>query len=105
MDILYKYVTADLALTCLPDVGDGTLRATQPSALNDPFECAVMILFVDRGEPERDREYARVLTTINENSPVTDDEVRRARERHGSLYLREVGCETIFHAIWRRFFF
>ena len=42
MDTLYKYVTSDRALTCIPEVGDGTLRATQPAALNDPFECAVM---------------------------------------------------------------
>ena len=38
MDLLYKYVSAERALTCLPEIGDGTLRATQPSALNDPFE-------------------------------------------------------------------
>ena len=90
MDILYKYVTAERALTCLPEVGDGTLRATQPSALNDPLECAVMIVFVDPDEPSRNRECARVLTMINENSPVAEDEVSRARERHGSLYLREL---------------
>ena len=34
MEILYKYVTANRALTCIPEVGDGTLRATQPAALN-----------------------------------------------------------------------
>ena len=39
MDTLSKYVTARRALTCIPEVGDGTLRATQPAALNDPFEC------------------------------------------------------------------
>ena len=38
MDVLYKYVTAQRALTCIPELGDGTLRATQPAALNDPFE-------------------------------------------------------------------
>ena len=38
MDILYKYVTVQRALTCIPELGDGTLRATQPAALNDPFE-------------------------------------------------------------------
>ena len=37
MDILYKYVTAQRALTCIPELGDGTLCATQPAALNDPF--------------------------------------------------------------------
>lgn len=37
---LYKYVSADRAMDCISYVGNGTLRATQPSALNDPFECA-----------------------------------------------------------------
>ena len=25
MDLLYKYVSAERALTCLPEIGDGTL--------------------------------------------------------------------------------
>ena len=40
--ILYKYVTSRGALNCIPEVGDGTLRATQSAALNDPFEYAVI---------------------------------------------------------------
>ena len=90
MDILYKYVTAERVLTCLPEVGDGTLRATQPSALNDPFECSVTNDFVDEDEPKRNREFARVLTSINESSPVTEEKVRAARVQYGSLYLREL---------------
>ena len=38
MKTLYKYMIAERVLTCLPEVGDGTLRATQPATLNDPFE-------------------------------------------------------------------
>ena len=34
MEILYKYVSAERALLCLPEIGDGALRATQPAALN-----------------------------------------------------------------------
>ena len=30
MEVLYKYVRSERALTCIPEVGDGTLRATQP---------------------------------------------------------------------------
>ena len=90
MEILYKYVTAERALTCLPEVGDGTLRATQPSALNDPLECSVLSTFVERDEEEGNREFARVLTTINESSPVTEEDVREARVQYGSLYLREL---------------
>ena len=56
MDILYKYVTESIALTCIPDVGDGTLRATQPAALNDPFECAVTTPYVFPDETEENSE-------------------------------------------------
>ena len=52
MDVLYKYVTHTRALTCIPEVGDGTLRATQPAALNDPFECAVTTHYVHLGRVE-----------------------------------------------------
>ena len=94
MDILYKYVTSDLAMACLPETGDGTLRATQPSALNDPFECAVVFRVSGprelNNEAERDRAYSRGLTDINSDSPVTPYMVSRARERYGSLYGREL---------------
>ena len=49
MKTLYKYMIAERVLTCLPEVGDGTLRATQPAALNDPFECAVRAAFIEFG--------------------------------------------------------
>jgi hypothetical protein len=94
MDILYKYVKADRAMNCLPEVGDGALRATQPSALNDPFECAIKFFVAGSGggheEAEIDRAYARGLTDINENSPVTPCMVREARGKYGSLFGREL---------------
>ena len=31
--ILFKYLSADRALTCLPEIGEGALRATQPPAV------------------------------------------------------------------------
>ena len=34
---LFKYVSPERAMTCLPEIGDGALRATQPAAMNDPF--------------------------------------------------------------------
>ena len=85
MDGLYKYVKASLATTCLPEVGDGTLRATQPGALNDPFECGVL-----PGRHGRDDEIARVLTSLNGSTPVSPANVQDARIRYGSLYLREL---------------
>lgn len=92
MTILYKYVTAERALTCIPEVGDGTLRATQPAALNDPFECAVTTLYV-MDEPKENRELAKALTDINPNRPVTEDDVRRARQENGSLFTRQLFAE------------
>ncbi len=90
MDVLYKYVTAQRALTCIPEVGDGTLRATQPAALNDPFECAVLPLYIFREEAEEDRELAKTLTNINESKPVTEADVNRARIEYGSLFTRQL---------------
>ena len=95
MDILYKYVTAPRALTCIPEVGDGTLRATQPAALNDPFECAVKTLYVFPSEAEENRELAKVLTEINASKPVTEEDVHRARQEHGSLYTRQLFAEQV----------
>ncbi len=90
MDTLYKYVSAERALTCLPEVGDGALRATQPAALNDPFECAVIKTFVESDERDGNRELARVLTGIHRTSPVSETDIVEARRKHGSLYLREL---------------
>ena len=91
MEILYKYVTAERAMTCLPEVGDGSLRATQPSALNDLFECALSFTVVNHNgtvvdvnetyEEELDRAYARGLTDINKDSPVAPCAVRKARKK------------------------
>ena len=95
MDILYKYVTPRRALTCIPDVGDGTLRATQPAALNDPFECAVTTIYIIPEEAEENRQLAKVLTGINESKPVTEEDVHRARREHGSLFTRQLFAEQV----------
>ena len=95
MDTLYKYVTAERALTCIPEVGDGTLRATQPAALNDPFECAVTTTYFIPDESEENRELAKVLTMINASKPVTERAVRRARQEHGSLFTRQLVAEQV----------
>ncbi len=95
MDILYKYVTANRALTCIPEVGDGTLRATQPAALNDPFECAVVALYVIRDEEEENLLLSNVLTQVNESKPVTVEDVQRARRAHGSLFTRQLFTKQV----------
>ena len=90
MDLLYKYVSAERVLTCLPEIGDGTLRATQPSALNDPFECAVTKAFEEQNEKDGNKELSRILTSLNGTSPVSEADILQARDRYGSLYLREL---------------
>ena len=95
VDILYKYMTANRALTCIPEVGDGTLRATQPAALNDPFECAVTALYVIRDASEENRLLAEALTQINESTPVTEEHVHNARQRYGSLFTRQLFAEQV----------
>ena len=90
MEFLYKYVSSQRALTCLPEVGDGTLRATQPSALNDPFECATTKIFVETDSDAGNRQLSTVLTNIHDSTPVSEDDVLKAREQYGSFYMREL---------------
>ena len=95
MDVLYKYVTHQRALTCIPEVGDGTLRATQPAALNDPFECAVITLYAIPDEGDENRQLADTLTQINKSKPVTAEDVHRARGEYGSLFTRQLFAEQV----------
>ena len=90
MEFLYKYVASQRVLTCLPEVGDGTLRATQPSALNDPFECATTKIFVETDNAAGNRRLSSVLTNIHDSTPITEADVLEAREQFGSLYMREL---------------
>ena len=82
MDILYKYVPAERVLACLPEVGNGTLRATQPSALNDPFECSVARLFRDQDEGKASESLAHVLSCW-QPAKMAQCETREIRGRIG----------------------
>ena len=95
MKLLYKYVSSQRVLTCLPEVGDGTLRATQPSALNDPFECATTKEFIESDSDEGNRQLSVVLTNIHTSTPVSEADVVEARERYGSLYMRELMSQQL----------
>ena len=66
------------------------MRATQPSALNDPFECAVLKVFIEDSEEEGNAEFSRILTSLNPTRPVSELDVAEARKKYGSLYLREL---------------
>ena len=95
MDILYKYVTYDRALTCIPEVGNGSLRATQPAALNDPFECAVTPMISHINQTEVNLELANVLTEINARKPITEEDVLSAKAKHGSQFLRHLVSQQL----------
>ncbi len=88
--VIYKYVTSERVFTCLPEVGDGTLRATQPSALNDPFECAVNKTFIEDNEEEADAELSKVLTRLYPINPVSEGDIAKAKVSYGSHFLREL---------------
>ena len=66
------------------------MRATQPSALNDPFECHVFRVFVEQSEDVGNTELARVLTEINPTNVVAKEDIAEARIKFGSLYIREL---------------
>ena len=89
-DLLFKYVSGKRALACLPEIGDGSLRATQPAAMNDPFECAVLKVFAERDREVGNQQLADALTKVQPNSPVTSADVEEARKQHGSLYIGEL---------------
>ena len=77
MSVLSKYMTSERALMWLPVVGDGPLLATQPTALNDPFECAVQKGSVQPNDDNR--LLAQALSNLNGTTPVTERDVRKAR--------------------------
>ena len=68
-ELLFKYVPAARAMTCLPEVGDGALRATQPAAMNDPFECTISKIFVESDQDRGNLVFAQTLTEIQRRNP------------------------------------
>lgn len=99
MDVLYKYVPSGRVLSCLPEVGDGSLRVTQPASLNDPFECSGIGKTVERDLDNANLEFARVLTSIHDAKPVSPDDVDSARERFGTLFRRELLSMQLSHRV------
>ena len=52
-------------------------------------------LYLIRDENEENRELAKVFTDINEIKPVTEEDVHRARNQHGSLFTRHLFTEQL----------
>ena len=99
-NVLYKYVSPDRILTCIPESGNGTLRATQPLSLNDVFEFhlddqysgyepPIRALYEDYA-PTEEQWLSKTFTDMNPATPVDVDGVKAARHEHGSLYLSQL---------------
>ena len=85
MKVLYKYVSAERALGCLPQTGNGTLRATQPSALNDPFECSARVYHIEIEEEHDYSTWLDVLDSINPTTLIDRSEYRKTVQPGGTL--------------------
>lgn len=88
--LVFRYVDPNRIKSCLPEIGDGTLRATQPAALNDPNECAIQAGAVESCEESGNSELAQVLTNIHPQTPVHKNDVADARNDFGSLFIRKL---------------
>lgn len=87
---LFKYVSAERALQCITEKGRGALRATQPCALNDPFEFNFVKAFVDDDDTRRDKNLSSILTGLYPSTPISVDDVSAARGEFGSMAEREL---------------
>ena len=87
---VYKYMSANRALSCLPEVGDGSLRATPPIALNDPYESFIRTLYPDLETDLDERQLVSLLNAIYPGKSVDEATIERARRGHGSNFVREL---------------
>ena len=89
--VLYKYLPADRALQALPEKGgDGALRATQPSAMNDPLECATRCNAEYPNEKVEASEIVSVLNRIVPNNPFDLEQVKNERLNLGTQAWNEL---------------
>ncbi len=51
--------------------------------------------YIISNEAEENRQLAKVLTEINDSKPVTEEDVQRARRKHGSLFTRQLFTEQV----------
>ena len=86
--VLYK--TAERLLKVLPEVGKGALRATQPIAMNNPFECASYShAFYSSARAaifnsDEVQIFIHVLNTINPKHLVEKSYVQRKQRQFGT---------------------
>jgi hypothetical protein len=95
MKLLYKYITAERVLTCLPKIGNGTLRATQVASLNDPFECAMVVGLASMIDSQGIAEASKILSSLNPTTPVTEEDVKDTMSTHGTLYVQHLAAKQL----------
>ena len=88
--ILYKYISADRVKNVLPEIGNGTLRATQPAALNDPLECASICGVIYPTKEEERREMICTLNSIVPGNSLNSNDVQRAQTVYGTQAWNEL---------------
>ena len=76
-------------------MGNGTLRATQPAALIDPFECAFRPGSPDFDDTGDSKNFANALTEINPYRPVTSEDVHNAKLEYGSLFAGQLFARQV----------
>lgn len=83
-DTIYKYVPYEIFRHCLSETGSGTLRATQPLALNDILDCHVSTPTTKRGDGTPwEESVASSLTSLFPSAPkVTASNLRRRARRN-----------------------
>ena len=92
-DTIYKYVPYEIFRHCLQETGDGTLRATQPLALNDILDCHVSTPTTKRGDGTPwEESVASSLTSLFPSAPkVTASNLRRrARRNNGDPRISDI---------------
>ena len=88
--VLYKYLPAKRAVKALPDKENGALRATQPAALNDPFECGTRCSAI---YPSDDKEFSAMLEAVNSivlEPRIALHDVHRSRRQFGTQVWNEL---------------
>jgi len=89
--VLYKYLPTKIALKALPEGGgNGTLRATQPEALNDPLECATRSKAIYATSKSEWTEMVRVLNSITPRKPLSAEDVEYLQQQLGSQAWNEL---------------
>ena len=88
--VLYKYLAAERAVKALPDNGNGSLRATQPAALNDPLECATRCSAVYPNDVKEVSVMVEALNSIVPEHPITLREVHLSRRQLGTQAWNEL---------------